>query len=117
MEHKSKINPELLFNRLKYICSGIAGILLIWLFSTLFFRSIGGPMPYRVRGPLAKQEYERLAELPDWENILIQPGLEGKTSAELLILGEKIPPLEFGNPENSNQTKNQNQANNQQDDN
>ncbi len=89
-----------LFSQLKYLCISVALVILIWMFFHLFFRSIGGPFPYRTRGPFAKKEYYQLSEFPEWENVLKIEG-SNKTTAELLIEGDPnnpVPPVTFGKP-------------------
>lgn len=80
---------------LKYGCTGLSVVLMIWLFCTLFIRSCGGPFPQRTRGPLANYYYYKLAEFPDWEWVITQPGQE-LTTSEMLIQNMTVPSLQFG---------------------
>lgn len=87
------------FPALPFYFGCIAVLLLVYIVGHLFFRSIGGPFPYRTRGPLAKQELYQLGEMPVWENAIRMTEL-GKTTSELLLEGQnsEMPPLQFGEP-------------------
>ena len=86
-----------MFFYLKYIFAVLSGLFMLWLSCTLFIRSCGGPFPHRTRAPFAKKEYIQLGELPAWEDVLTMSGLN-KTTSEMLMEGEGVPPLKFDVP-------------------
>lgn len=87
------------FSKVKFFCSGLSVLILIWMGCHLFIRSCGGPFPNRTRGPFAEYRYYNLADFPDWENQIKPDPITGKTRVEELIETGKMPPLKFGKPE------------------
>ncbi len=84
------------FAKFKFLCSGLSILLLVWFTCHLFIRSCGGPFPDRTRGPLAKYRYHRLADFPDWENVISADQNTGQTAIEDFMQKKSISPLDFG---------------------
>ncbi len=84
------------FAKLKFLCSGLSILFLVWFSCHLFIRSCGGPFPDRTRGPLAKYRYYKLAEFPEWENVISADPKTGNTSIEEFMKKNPISPLDFG---------------------
>lgn len=85
------------FPKFRYICTASAVLLLIYLSAIIFFPSVGGPFPFRFRGPFSDNEYYKLGMMPDWENA-VKMTESGLSTSEILLSGKnnKMPPVRFG---------------------
>jgi len=99
--NKKPYSLQFIFHNLKFFCSGVSVLLVLFFGATLFTRTCGGGFPDRVRAPLAHEEFYKRGDLPDWEDVVHEEfDHNGRdlNRLELMIEGEPIPDLIFGEP-------------------